>query len=211
MRRLPLLALLLLVPLTVAYAMSPAEPATTPEKKAVAATVMADRVLGDKNAKVTLIEYASLSCSHCADFANKILPALEEKYIKTGKVKLIYRDFPLDAVAMRGAQLARCLPEDRYFPFIKTLFSTQTVWLAAPKPEDNVDQYAKLAGMSSESIAACVGDAAAASAIMKGRMDAVKKYDVHATPTFVVNDGAAKIEGAKTIEDFDKVLSKYVK
>jgi protein-disulfide isomerase len=213
MRRLFLPALLLLIPVTIAYAMA-AETPKAPVKEAAPtaqAAELPERVLGDAAAKVTLIEYASLSCSHCAEFANLILPKLEEKYIKTGKVRLIYRDYPLDTVAMRAAKLAQCMPEERYFPFIKTLYSNQAGWLTTPKPEDTIDQYAKLAGMSAERVTSCLADKNIENAIVKTRMEADKKFQVRATPTIIVNNGDDRIEGARTFEDFEKALSKHVK
>jgi protein-disulfide isomerase len=211
MRRLFLPALLLLIPVTLAYAMAAETPKAPAKEPAAVAAELPERVLGEASAKTTLIEYASLSCSHCADFANKILPQLEEKYIKTGKVKLIYRDYPLDAVAMRAAKLAQCMPEERYFPFIKTLYKNQAGWLTTPKPEETVDQYAKLAGMPAERITSCLADKNIENALIKTRMEGDKKYNVRATPTIIVNDGSGRIEGAHTFEAFEKELNKYVK
>src|SRR5207248_5466238 len=90
-----------------------------------------DRVLGKDDAPITIVEYASLSCSHCAHFANAVLPKLKEKWIDTGKAKLVLRDFPLDEPALRAEMLARCVPPERFFPLVETLFETQEKWVVA--------------------------------------------------------------------------------
>lgn len=174
-------------------------------------TTLPERVMGDPAAPVTLIEYASLTCGHCATFSKTILPELVKKYISTGKVKLIYRDFPLNALALKAAQLAQCMPDDRYFPFIKTLFENMESWSTAADPDATVQQYAKLAGLTTERVNSCLADKGLQDALVKRRMEAERQFQVGATPTFIVNYGKETITGAETFEAFDKVLSKYVK
>lgn len=170
-----------------------------------------EHVMGDPAAPVSLIEYASLTCTHCAHFHKEILPELVKKYISTGKLKLIYRDFPLNALALKAATLAQCLPEDRYFPFIKTLFENMEGWGKAADPDAALVQYAKLAGLTSERVDRCLADPNLQNALVKRRMEAERQFQVGATPTFVVNYGQEIISGATSFEDFDKVLKKYVK
>ena len=93
-----------------------------------------EQILGDPDAPVTIIEYASLTCPHCAQFHNEVLPELKERYIAPGKVRLIYRDFPLDQVALAAAALAHCDGSDRYFSMLDVLFETQRNWARADDP-----------------------------------------------------------------------------
>jgi protein-disulfide isomerase len=208
--RLPLVFAFLLLAMP-AFAQAPLAAAPVPGQPDAGAASLPDQVMGDPAAPVTLIEYASLTCPHCAHFANEILPKLTEKYIATGKVKLIYRDFPLDGLSLHAAQLAQCLPQERYFTFIKSLFANQEKWLAAADPEATLKQYAKLAGLGNEKVDSCLADKNLEKALVARRMYAAEKFKVDATPMFVVNYGAENISGAKDFEDFEKVLKKYVK
>ncbi len=191
-----------------------ATPGATAETDVTISDTLPERVMGDASAPVSIIEYASLTCPHCADFEKNVLPKLADKYIATGKVKLIYRDFPLDGNALKAAQLAQCMPEDRYFPFIKTLFDTQASW-ASSEPTNNVEasltQLAKLAGLPGERITACFANTKLQDALVKRRMEASKQFNIEATPTFIINYGAETINGTQTVEQFDATLAKYVK
>lgn len=207
--RLAALLALLLFPLPL-LAQQPAPAAPTPAAPAESAP-LPEHVMGDPAAKVALIEYASLTCPHCAHFEKEILPKIVEKYISTGKVKLIYRDYPLDAVALHAAQIAQCMPEDRYFPFIKTLFESQEGWLKSADPEAALQQYAKLAGLTGERITSCLADKKLENALVKRRMEAEQQFKVNATPTFVIDYGKEVISGAGSFEEFDAVLQKFVK
>lgn len=224
---LPLLAALMVSPVLAA---EPA-PATAPEKKPAemeslkqdvakkeatdaavkTGDILTEHVMGNPAAPVTIIEYASLNCSHCAHFHKDILPEVVKKYISTGKVKLIFRDFPLNAQALKAAQLSQCMPEDRYFPFIKTLFENQEGWSTAQDPEATLTQYAKLAGLPGERITKCLADKNLQDALVKRRMQAENQFKINATPSFVINYGKETISGIGTFEDFDKAIAKYVK
>lgn len=173
--------------------------------------ILTEHVMGNANAPVTVIEYASLNCSHCAHFHKDVLPEVVKKYISTGKIKLIFRDFPLNATALKAAQLSQCMPEDRYFPFIKTLFENQDAWSSATDPEATLSQYAKLAGLPGERVTKCLNDKAIQEALVKRRMQAETQFKVNATPTFVVNYGQDSFSGIATIADFDKAIAKHVK
>ncbi len=172
--------------------------------------VLTEHVIGEPNAPVTIIEYASLTCGHCAHFHKNILPSLTEKYISTGKVKLIYRDFPLDGTALKAAQLAHCMPEDRYFPFIKTLFDNQETWAHAQDVDATLTQYAKLAGLPGERITSCLANKTIQEAIVKRRMEAEKQFKVEATPTFVFDYGAETLSGVGSFADIDVVVQKFL-
>lgn len=197
--RLPiLLAALLLMPLAaVAQSTQQAAPALPALDQ-----IIADRTIGKADAPVTIIEYASLTCSHCAHFATDILPQLEKQAIDTGKARLIYRDFPLDGTALKAAAIARCLPSAQYFPFIKLAFARQASWSTAADPIAALTPIAGLAGLSPEMAKACASDTKILDALAAKRLEAEQKYKVGATPTFILNDGADKIEGAAEASTF---------
>jgi protein-disulfide isomerase len=164
---------------------------------------MADRVLGKADAPIKVEEFVSLTCSHCAEFYESTLPELEKRYIDTGKVRFIMRDFPLDGVGLKAAAIARCMPADEYYPFIKTLYAAQMTWaFGGGNPETNMIRYAKLGGLSEDKAKACANDTALQNAIIAERTDATTKYKIEATPTFVINDGAETISGAQKADAF---------
>ena len=145
-------------------------------------------VLGKATAKVTVIEYASLTCPHCAHFAQDDFPTLKKDYIDTGKIKFIYRDFPLDGLAMGAAVIARCAPGDKGFPMIETLFLNQLTWIQAQSPLEPLRMYAKQAGMSDADVDACLKNEAIVATIRDVQATASNLYKVDATPTFLVGD-----------------------
>lgn len=170
--------------------------------------VMADRVMGKADAPVTMIEYASLTCSHCAHFATEILPQIEKEAIDTGKMRLIYRDYPLDGTALKAAALARCMPTAQYFPFIKVLFSRQASWATEQNPEEPLAKLASLAGMSAEKSKACMSDTKILDALAAKRLEAQTKYKVQATPSFIFNDGTEKIDGAAQPAKYMEIIDR---
>ena len=174
---------------------------------------MTDRVLGKADAPIKVDEFVSLTCTHCAEFYTTTLPDLEKKYVETGKVKFILHDFPLDGASLKAAAVARCMPVDEYFPFIKTLYSAQASWaFGGGNPETNLIQYAKLGGLPEDQAKACANDSKLQDAIIAERTDVAAKYQVEATPTFIINDGAETIKGAQPADAFavifDRLLAK---
>jgi protein-disulfide isomerase len=171
-----------------------------------------DRILGNPDAPVTVEEYISLTCPHCADFYTETLPVLKKNYVDTGKVKFILRDFPLDGEALRAAALARCMPADEYYPFIDVLYRNQKQWALAPDPNAVLTEYAKLGGLNGDKAKACLNDTALMDALIAGRTAATQQYNIEATPTFILDGGAIRIDGARSAEefgaDFDKLLAK---
>lgn len=162
------------------------------------------RVLGDPDAPVTIIEYSSLTCPHCAAFHRETLPQLKETYIDTGKAKLELRDFPLDDGATLGALLARCAPEDRYFALVDLLFLQQRSWA---RSENLVGELARLggfAGMSEESIQACFENEELFRAIREQRQVWSNLHEISSTPTFIVN--GSKVSGAQPFSEFQKII-----
>ena len=195
-------------PQTVAPA--PAAAPTAPQTAAVT-DPLADRVLGNPNAPVTILDYSSMTCPHCAAFHTETLPKIKEKYIDTGKVKLVFRDFPFDQAALRASMLARCAPAERYYPLLDVLFKAQGQWARAADPAKALSQYGKLAGMSQETIDACMANQALADGILNIRMTGQNQHRIESTPTFILNDGAATINGNQPFEVFAQAIDKLVK
>lgn len=171
---------------------------------------MADRVLGKASAPVKVDEYVSLGCSHCAEFTEKMLPEIEKKYVDTGKVKFVFHDFPLDGISLKAAALARCMPENEYFPFIKTLFGSQKTWAISENPEASLIQFAKLGGLPEDKAKACIADTKLQDAVIAERTDAGTKYHVEATPTFIINDGAERVDGEQSAEAFAAIFDRFL-
>ena len=176
---------------------------------AEAQTVLAlgkdDRILGNPDAPITIVEYASLTCPHCAHFTNDVLPELKKKWIDTGKAKLVLRDYPLDEPALRAAMIARCAPPDRFYAYTDMFFGAQDKWVTARDYRDALARLVKLGGMSREEFDNCLKNTALENKIVEGRLIASKELDVNSTPTFFIN--GTKFTGAPTVEEFDKALS----
>ena len=166
--------------------------------------ILADRVLGKADAPVTLIEYASLTCPHCATFAKETLPTIKKEYVDTGKVKLIYRDYPLDGVALRAAMMARCAPKDRYYGLVETLFRTQETWARASDPVAALQRLGAVAGLSKESFDACLANKEIFDSIVSMRGKAEQEFKVNSTPSFVIN--GTKMIGDLSVGEFRKAL-----
>ena len=164
-----------------------------------------DRILGKPDAPITIVEYGSLSCPHCAHFAVDVLPKLKEKWIDSGKVKLIFRDFPLDEPALRAEMVARCVAPERYYPLIETLFETQEKWVLAKDWQAALARIALLAGVGKKTFDPCISDKRLEDQVAQSRLTASTQLGVNATPTFFVN--GKKFEGEPTVEAFDQLLS----
>jgi protein-disulfide isomerase len=164
----------------------------------------AEHALGDPDAPVTIIEYASLTCPHCADFHTGVLPELKERYIATGKVRLIYRDFPLDQRALNAAVLAHCAGPDRYFGFLDVLFETQQSWARADDHLAALKRLGRLGGLSESQMDHCLADEALIDRILQTRLDAQDQHDISSTPSFVI-DGRT-LSGARSVEEFGALI-----
>jgi protein-disulfide isomerase len=166
------------------------------------ASPLGDMALGAANAPVTIIEYASMTCPHCAEFHRTVFPELKVQYIDTGKVRFVFREFPIDVAAASCAMLARCIGKDdprRYHAAIDGLFATQDKWMA----KDTADQLrgiAKQAGLSDDGFNACMSDQRLLSGLQQCRDHAHAKLKVDATPTFFVN--GRRLVGARPFEEF---------
>jgi protein-disulfide isomerase len=176
----------------------------TPGHGATTAEMLADRSLGNAQASVTVIEYASLTCPHCAEFETTTYPAFKAKYIDTGKVHYIYRDFPLDQLAVRAAMMARCADAAQYFGFIQELFKDQDNWAASKDPMVALQRIGLLGGMGKDQFDACMANKDLLDGILKVRLDAEQRLKVDSTPTFFIND--AKHEGDMPIDEISKII-----
>lgn len=166
------------------------------------------RAIGSPDAPIKIIEYASMTCSHCAHFHNDILPALKSKYIDTGKVYLEFREFPLNDPALKATLTARCLPEEQYENFVSLLFKSQDQWAGGIDYMATLKQNAKLAGMSDATFDACHNEPMLKLKVAENMQEAKDKWKISATPTFIINDGAETISGAQPLENFERVFRK---
>jgi protein-disulfide isomerase len=147
-----------------------------------------DIALGDPNADTVIVEYASMTCPHCAHFYDEVFPRLKEKYVDTGKVRFIFREFPLDGLAVAASMLARCAGNDRFYPMVDGLFETQETWaIPGADGKDKLKLIAKQAGFSEESFETCLADKELFDKIVAVRKKAHEDYGVDATPAFFVN------------------------
>jgi protein-disulfide isomerase len=166
-----------------------------------------DFVMGNPDAQTVIIEYASLTCPHCARFHADTLPKIKAQYIDTGLVKFIYRDFPLDRVALQAAQVARCMPAERFFGFLDVLYRQQDQWAAgrdANAMVERIKQLGAVAGLSRERATACIEDQAMQLKIVGAAQAGERDYKINATPTLVIN--GKRHTGSVAFEEVDKAL-----
>jgi protein-disulfide isomerase len=168
---------------------------------------LGEQVQGAANAPVTLIEYAAVTCSHCSDFFINQFPTLKSKYIDTGKVRFVFREFPLNALDLAGFMLARCAGDDKYFPMVDTLFEKQREWVVQ-KPLEPLLAIAKQAGFTKESFDACLTNQKVEDGVKWVRERAAEKFGVSGTPSFFVN--GKKYSGNPTAADIGKQIDSYL-
>jgi protein-disulfide isomerase len=198
---------------------APAVPASTPATPAAAKVpessgdvdmaqllkpgALPDKQLGKDDAKVTIVEYASMTCPHCAHFAETTFPALKTKYIDTGKARYILREFPFDPSAEAGFMLARCA-KDNYFPMVDVLFRQQANWVGVSNTKDALLQISKLAGFTQESFEACLTDQKLLDDVRSVQKRGANEFKVDSTPTFFINGKTYK--GAMSIEEMSAII-----
>jgi protein-disulfide isomerase len=167
-----------------------------------------DIPLGAENAPITMIEYASMTCPHCAAFEVQTFPMLKEKYIDTGKLRYIMREYPLDRLAAAAFMLARCAGPDKYNPLIETLFQQQQKW-AVREPLPPLLAIVRQAGFTQQTFDECINDQAMLKQIQEQRDRASQKFKVESTPTFFIN--GTKYSGAMSFDDLAKILDPLLK
>ncbi len=166
--------------------------------------------VGKADAPVTVVEYASMTCGHCANFHNNVYPALKEKYIDTGKVRFVFREFPLDNLAAAASLLARCAGGDATQAMISALFKTQEKWaFVRGNPVPELFKVAQQAGFSQERFDTCIKDQTTLDQMISARQHASEEFGVNATPTFFIN--GKRFRGrTDTIEAFDQALAPFL-
>lgn len=177
-----------------------------------------DMIKGSPNAPITMVEWASMTCPHCAAFSREVIPRLTKDYIDTGKVRWVFREYPLDGAATMASAVARCLSGDQYFSFIDLLFANQMNWI---KPDasgqmtresilQGLEMMGRFAGMSKEKVDECANDKKNFDLIKANYDEGADKYGVNSTPTFFIN--GVKHEGeipyAELQKDLDSLLKK---
>ncbi|WP_249693284.1 DsbA family protein [Stappia sp. WLB 29] len=167
-----------------------------------------DKVLGSEDAPLTIVEYASMTCGHCANFHKNTYPHLKKEYVETGKARFVFREFPLDPVASAAFMLARSVPEDKYFEVVDFMFAEQRAWAFTQDPYNSLLSFAKQIGFTQESFEKVLTDQALLDGINATRDRASNEFGVNSTPTFFFNGN--KVSGAISPEELDKEAAKYL-
>jgi len=166
-----------------------------------------DRIMGGANAPVRLVEYASMTCNHCADFHKQTLPQLKKDYIDTGKVQYILRDMPWDNMALAASKLARCAAPENYYLVVDAIMASQGKWITAKDPLAELKLLARMGGgLKDDQMDACLKDPDLHQRLIAGQRLAQDALGVKSTPTFFV--GADMVEGAQTYDTFKTVIEK---
>ncbi len=163
-----------------------------------------DKALGDANAPVKIVEYMSMTCPHCANFHNNTFDKIKEKYIDSGKVYFIIREFPFDPRAAAAFMLARCAPENQYYPFVSMLFKQQQTWATAQDARAALLQMSKLAGFSQESFEACLTNQKLLDDVNATMQRGAGEFGVNSTPTFIIN--GKKYAGDMSLESMSALI-----
>src|SRR5215475_10297093 len=169
---------------------------------------LGDEIQGQADAPVTIVEYASMTCPHCSHFHESTFPEMKKKYIDTGKVRFVFREFPLDPLALAASLLARCAGKDKYFPLIDAFFAQQKDWVVQ-KPLQPMFAIAKQAGFTQQSFDECLANQQMLTNLEEQRARATQKFKVNSTPTFFIN--GKTVRGALTPEELDKQVAPYLK
>jgi protein-disulfide isomerase len=164
---------------------------------------LGDRALGAGDAKVVIVEYASTTCPHCAKFHADIFPTIKKDYVDAGRVRYIFREFPLNDVDLAAVMVARCAPQDKYFPLLDIFFEQQETWTKG-NPRDELFKIAQLAGFTRDSFETCLKDETVAKGILEARERAEGEFGVDSTPTFFINGEI--LRGAESLDEFKKMI-----
>ena len=169
-----------------------------------------DFIIGNDNAPITIIEYASMSCSHCANFHNNTLPDLKEEYIDTGKVKYVFRDFPYNYPALIGSMVMRCIPLEVRYDYMNALYKLQNNWVVRENAVTRLELYKIMqsGGMSKENFDACISNVDLENQILEEVIAAQSEFNIRSTPSFLINGDL--LEGDKSIKVFRQILDKIL-
>lgn len=168
---------------------------------------LAVRSMGSEDAPVVIREHSSFTCGHCGDFHRNTFDQIKSEYIDTGKVRLIFTDFPLDGRAVHAGMVARCLPEGRYFDFVELLFKNQDKWAYESNYMNYLRQNAALAGLGNAEFDACINNEELQEGITSRMREAQQKYSISSTPTLVFNEDNV-VTGSRSFEFFKDVIEK---
>ena len=164
--------------------------------------------LGNKDAKIVVIEYASMTCIHCANFHKQVYPKIKKNYIDTNKIKFIFRDFPLDKQALFASVLAKCAPKDKYYNFVKLILTNQEKWISNDDAFMNkLRNIGKLAGLNENKINSCFKDEKIVNNIIRTRSIGEEKYNINSTPSLIINE---KKYSAMSYENFEKIIEDLI-
>ena len=169
-----------------------------------------DFVIGNENAPITIIEYASMSCSHCASFHNNTLGDIKTEYIDTGKVRFVFRDFPFNYPALLGSMVIQCIPKDIRYDYMNALYMLQNNWVFRENTKTKQELYKIMqsGGMTKNEFDSCLSNADLENYILERVMAAQKEFDIRSTPSFLVN--GKLIEGNKNIKEFRQIIDKIL-
>ena len=169
-----------------------------------------DFIIGDENAPVTIIEYASLSCSHCADFHLNTLNDLKKEYIDTGKAKMIFRNFPFNYPALLGSMVLQCIPEDVKYDYMNALYQLQPNWVVRENAKSTKELFKIMqsGGMTKEEFDACISNKEIEEKILQKVISAQNEFNIRSTPSFLINGNL--IEGNKSIKEFRQIINKIL-
>jgi protein-disulfide isomerase len=168
-------------------------------------------VIGSDDASVKIKVFSSLTCPHCANFHIKVVSEIKKEYIKSGKVQLIFIDFPLDQAAFNASKLLHCLDEKKQIVFLDTIYETQNVWTNGSNIDDinkNLKKIVKNLGISSVQFDKCLIDQVISDKILNDRIEANKKYSINSTPTIIINE--KKLEGSVSFKNIKKKIEKLI-
>jgi protein-disulfide isomerase len=169
-----------------------------------------DFIIGNDNAPITIIEYASMSCSHCANFHNNTLPDLKKEYIDTGKVKFVFRDFPYNYPALLGSMVMRCIPSEVRYDYMNALYKLQNKWVVRENAITHQELYKIMqsGGMNKENFDACLNNVDLENQILEEVIAAQSEFNIRSTPSFLINGDL--LEGDKSIKVFRQILDKIL-
>ncbi len=169
-----------------------------------------DFFIGDPDAPITIIEYASMSCSHCADFHNNTLKDLKTEYIDTGKVRFVFRDFPFNYPALAGSMIVRCIPKNVRYDYMNALYKLQKNWVDGDHANIRAELYKIMqsGGMQKDEFDTCLNDINLENELLEGVMNAQNEFKIRSTPSFIVN--GVLYSGNKNIKEFRQIIDKIL-